>query len=92
MVPALTARMWGREEIEWKDRSWRLLENEGQVLCDDWSVGGTVLGGVVMALRERGSSAAGKGVRLVGGAAAGNVVGILGYMVYQYGYRGKKME
>lgn len=38
----LTARMWGLEDIEWKDRSWRLLENKGQVMHDrycDWGVG-----------------------------------------------------
>lgn len=31
MAVAVPARMWGREEIEWQDRSWRLLENKGQV-------------------------------------------------------------
>ena len=28
---AMVGRMWGREKIEWQDRSWRLLENRGQV-------------------------------------------------------------
>jgi hypothetical protein len=27
----LVGRMWGREDIEWKDRSWRLMENKGQL-------------------------------------------------------------
>lgn len=38
----LTVRMWGLEDIEWKDRSWRLLENKGQVMHDkycDWGAG-----------------------------------------------------
>ncbi|KAK8135899.1 hypothetical protein PG984_003839 [Apiospora sp. TS-2023a] len=36
------ARMWGREEIEWQDRSWRLLEHQGQLETDDWTYGGMV--------------------------------------------------
>ena len=45
----LVARMWNREEIEWKDRAWRLLENKGQVEVDDWGVGGMALGGATLA-------------------------------------------
>jgi len=37
---AFPLRMWGQEEKQWRDRSWRLLENAGQVAVDDWSVGG----------------------------------------------------
>ncbi|KAB8303409.1 hypothetical protein EYC80_004836 [Monilinia laxa] len=36
LILATIARMYGREEIEWKDRSWRLLENRGQRECDAW--------------------------------------------------------
>ncbi|KAK9473652.1 uncharacterized protein V1510DRAFT_406655 [Dipodascopsis tothii] len=32
------AQMWGREQIEWQDRSWRLLHNRGQNRADRWSV------------------------------------------------------
>lgn len=39
MTAALVARMHGKEHIEWADRSWRLLENKGQVEVDDWSLG-----------------------------------------------------
>src|ERR1700710_985552 len=42
----LPMRMRGREEIEWQDRSWRLLENKGQVECDDWTYGGMALGAI----------------------------------------------
>src|SRR5258708_1508789 len=28
LAAGVTSRMWGKEEIEWKDRSWRLLANE----------------------------------------------------------------
>ncbi|KAK6849925.1 hypothetical protein PG995_013758 [Apiospora arundinis] len=41
----LAGRMWGREEIEWQDRSWRLLEHKGQLETDDWTYGGYGCGG-----------------------------------------------
>ncbi|KAK4694664.1 hypothetical protein P7C71_g2951, partial [Lecanoromycetidae sp. Uapishka_2] len=44
----LVARMWGREEIEWRDRSWRLLENKGQVEVDTWGVAGMTAGGAAL--------------------------------------------
>ncbi|KAF1735147.1 hypothetical protein CRV24_004068 [Beauveria bassiana] len=36
----LVVRMWGRDDIEWRDRSWRLLESKGQLETDDWTYGG----------------------------------------------------
>ncbi|KAF4977935.1 hypothetical protein FZEAL_5606, partial [Fusarium zealandicum] len=51
-------RMWGREEIEWQDRSWRLLENQGQVETDDWTAVGA---GVGAAMGARLGSVAGLG-------------------------------
>ncbi|PQE06650.1 hypothetical protein CJF31_00009783 [Rutstroemia sp. NJR-2017a BVV2] len=41
---ATALRMHGRKEIEWQERSWRLLENKGQVECDDFMYGGMALG------------------------------------------------
>ncbi|KAI9739229.1 MAG: hypothetical protein M1834_007442 [Cirrosporium novae-zelandiae] len=40
IILALIGWMYGRETIEWKDRSWRLLANAGQMRVDDWSLGG----------------------------------------------------
>lgn len=37
-------RMYGRDEIEWRDRSWRLLENKSQVAVDDWTYLGMLVG------------------------------------------------
>jgi hypothetical protein len=80
---ALVRRMWGREEIEWQDRSWRLLGNKGQVECDDWTYGGMaagLVGGV-------------KGLRgVIGGLGIGSVVGMVGYMGWRYGIRGGEFE
>lgn len=87
MVPALAARMWGREEIEWSDRSWRLLENEGQKEVDDWSLAGTVAGALVTARRTT-ASQAGRGLQMLGGSGAGSMVGVVGYMVWRYGVHG----
>jgi len=83
----LPMRMRGREEIEWKDRSWRLLENKGQVECDDWTYVGMAAGAVTAA---RGSASGWRGA--VGKAGAGSVVGMLGYMGWRYGVKGGKWE
>lgn len=88
----LGLRMWGRERIEWQDRSWRLLHNEGQVLCDDFSVTGTVVGGLATFARERGAATVGKAMRVVGGMGAGNLVGVMAYMVWRYGIKGEEMD
>ncbi|KAE8375741.1 hypothetical protein BDV26DRAFT_8386 [Aspergillus bertholletiae] len=42
------------EPIEWQDRSWRLLENPGQVEVDTWGFGGGVVGlAVLLAMARR---------------------------------------
>ncbi|OBT41755.1 hypothetical protein VE00_07992 [Pseudogymnoascus sp. WSF 3629] len=81
---ALAGRMYGREEIEWKDRSWRLLANKGQVEVDTWSGVGTVMGALV---------ARGKGWRgRLGGAGLGNLVGVGGYLGWRYGFNQGKFN
>ncbi|KAB8338943.1 hypothetical protein FH972_021883 [Carpinus fangiana] len=79
----LTARMWGREEVEWADRSWRLLHNEGQVEVDDWSFIATAFGALFGATRV-----GPKIMMTIGGAALGNVAGVVGYMGWRYGMMG----
>lgn len=91
MVVALASRMRGREEIEWKDRSWRLLANDGQVETDDWSAVGTLVGGVAAA--SVGSlSGLGLVTRVAGGAGIGSLVGVAGYMGWRYGVYGGRRE
>lgn len=80
-------RMREREEIEWKDRSWRLLENKGQIECDDWTYTGMVAGAVTSA---RDGTSGLKGA--VGKVGAGSVVGMLCYMGWRYGIKGGKWE
>jgi hypothetical protein len=83
----LAARMYGREDIEWRDRSWRLLEHAGQKETDDWTYGGAAGGLAAAALSRRsrpGLAAAGwRG--LVGAAALGSVGGTVGYMAWRHG-------
>ncbi|KAH8652433.1 hypothetical protein BX600DRAFT_516468 [Xylariales sp. PMI_506] len=83
----LVGRMWGREEIEWKDRSWRLLENKGQVECDDWTYG-AMAGGLVYSAARRPPGFVG----LVGVLGTSSVVGMLGYMGWRYGVKGGKFD
>src|ERR1700761_7844588 len=50
---ALGLRMQGREDIEWNDRSWRLLANKGQVEVDNWILGGAAIGATAAILAGR---------------------------------------
>lgn len=83
MAIGLPLRMRGREEIEWKDRSWRLLENEGQMAVDDWGASGAVVGVVVAMMMRQRTGTAGVG-RLVGSASIGNLMGVVGCMGWRY--------
>jgi len=80
--------MWGREEIEWKDRSWRLLENKGQVECDDWTYPAMLLGGATAAAKWNGLGWRGAAA----GVGMGSVLGMMGYMGWRYGVKGGKFE
>lgn len=76
----LIARMWGRDEIEWKDRSWRLRYNSGQLAIDNWSEPAAVLGALAVALRRQSGAIMGGWRGLVGGAGIGSLVGVVGCM------------
>lgn len=93
MIVALPMRMKGMEDIEWKDRSWRLLENKGQMEVDSWSLTGMGFGLGSLAVVPTRSRAV-RGWRLVlGRAGLGGNIGILGYMMYRYGFhKGKWKE
>lgn len=95
--------MWGREDIEWKDRSWRLLENKGQLECDDWTYAGMAVGVVAASaavmVGSRGRKGVvplvalgggGRAVEVLGTASLGSFAGMLGYMTWRYGVHGGK--
>ncbi|KAF2463495.1 uncharacterized protein BDR25DRAFT_108961 [Lindgomyces ingoldianus] len=92
-VVATFARMRGREEIEWKDRSWRLIENKGQVEQDWWTLEGAVVGVItgVLAAR-RGKMPVGIGKAVLSGAGLGMASGFLGSVVWRQGVKGGKFE
>lgn len=77
MILGVTARMWGREEIEWQDRAWRLLENEGQMSTDDWSLEGMAIGVILAILTARRGMIAIKNrpLAIVGAAGVGSLIG-----------------
>lgn len=93
----LVGRMWGREYVEWQDRSWRLLENKGQVETDDWTYGGMggATAGALLAVWRAGGEAR-PAVKMlgwrgiVGVAGLGSVGGMMGYMAWRYGVNGGK--
>ncbi|OAA67634.1 hypothetical protein ISF_03810 [Cordyceps fumosorosea ARSEF 2679] len=83
----LAARMRGRERIEWQDRSWRLLENRGQLETDDWTCAG-MGGGAAAAALVMGGRTGWRG--FVGAAGLGSVGGMMGYVAWRYGVNGGK--
>jgi hypothetical protein len=89
--------MQGREEIEWKDRSWRLLANQGQVEADNWILeGGAVGAGAAIIASRTGKLPSGLESRLttaaLGGTGLGAAGGTAAYLLWQYGVKGGKFE
>ena len=77
--PVMTwGRMRSMEEVEWQDRSWRLLENRGEVRTDWETVGAAGVGAVAgVAAARRGKVALGVGRAALGGAGLGLGSGVL---------------
>ncbi|KAH7361962.1 hypothetical protein B0T11DRAFT_79140 [Plectosphaerella cucumerina] len=95
MAVGTVFRMWGREDIEWRDRSWRLMQNAGQLEVDDWTYGGMALGAALgfTAAGRAGAvgAAATAGWRaMLGAVGLGSVAGTVGYMGWRYGVHGGK--
>lgn len=95
MAVAVPVRMWRREGIEWQDRSWRLLENRGQVECDVFSAMGAVVGAGAVVVGRRGMGGGWRGVvggAGLGGAGLGGSLGVLGYIGWRYGVKRGEWE
>ena len=89
MVPGLYMRIRGRDEIEWKDRSWRLLENKSQMAVDDFSVVGTAVGTLAGARQVMANQTfQSKVYKVAGGAGIGSILGVVVYMGWWYGLKG----
>lgn len=81
---ATWGRMRGREEIEWQDRSWRILENKGEVRTDWVTLGGAGAGAVAAVLAaRRGSLGVSGSQALLGGAGVGMATGVP-YMIASF--------
>lgn len=92
---ALEGKMWGRSEIEWQDRTWRLLENQGQMEVDNWILEGELLGGVAALVAARRGylppALTGKTLTaVIGGIGIGASVGTIDYMIWRHGIQGGK--
>lgn len=71
-------RMRGRDEVEWQDRSWRLLENKGEVDTDLETVGAAGVGAVAAVVASRrGGVPLGIARAGLGGAGLGLGSGVL---------------
>lgn len=79
---AVTGRMWGRDLVEWQDRSWRLLGHATQNSTDHWSLVGAAAGAVASGtVYESTAKQLSMGTRLMGGAALGSTLGIVAMLV-----------
>jgi len=87
---ALAGRMYDKTQIEWADRSWRLLENKGQVEVDNWSLGGAALGAAGAYFSPSVAKMGWRG--LLGASGLGSLAGVGGYMVYRHGIKGGKWD
>ena len=77
-------RMRGQEEIEWKDRSWRILENNGEVKTDWITLSGAGVGAVAGLLAaRRGAVPVTIGNAVLGGAGVGFASGV-SYMIASF--------
>jgi hypothetical protein len=88
LAVGLPLLMRGKEEIEWQDRSWRLLENKGQVEVDNWTYGGMAAGLAVSVARA--NSLGWRGA--IGSVGAGSLLGMMGYMGWRHGIKGGKWD
>jgi hypothetical protein len=88
MSVLLPLRMYSREEIEWKDRAWRLMGNKGQLETDDFTYAAMAAGLAAAVVRRPAAGVVG----VVGAVGASSALGMLGYMGWRYGVRGGKFS
>lgn len=87
----LTGRMWGLQEIEWQDRSWRLLENKGQVMHDKYCDWGAGLGALTTVVANRGVRQLWS-LEMAGRAGLGALVGAIACEVVRNTWREGKTK
>ncbi|ORY11626.1 hypothetical protein BCR34DRAFT_450070, partial [Clohesyomyces aquaticus] len=68
---ATWGRMRAKEEIEWQDRAWRVIENTGQVDMDRWTLVGAALGSSAGLWGARQGKTMSMGKAALGGAGVG---------------------
>lgn len=81
-VAGTALKMRNKDLIEWQDRSWRLLVNNGQNMADKWSVGGLLIGGAVGTVVSRQYKIS-LPKAIAGSAALGGLVGLTCMAIYR---------
>lgn len=75
MTLAIRGRMNDKTEIEWQDRSWRILQNQSQIKTD-WAMLGGAMSGAIVGISRR--SVVQRPVWMIaGGASLGAAAGLL---------------
>ncbi len=84
--------MRGQQEIQWKDRTWRILENKGQLEVDDWTYSAIAAGTIAMAARPALRMGLPAWQAFSGAVGLASLGGMFGYMGWRYGMREGKFE
>lgn len=88
---ATVGRMWGRDDIEWQDRSWRLMESRSQLRVDDWTYAGMAVAPAVLAAARASTKGSVSGWRgVVGAVGLGSIGGMVAYLVTGALFKEKK--
>lgn len=86
----LVAEMWRREEVEWRYRSWRLLEDKEQLEMDQWSAAGVGATAIILATSGYAKALGWRGQ--VGSCGMGAAAGLFAHAVWRYGMKGEQFN
>jgi hypothetical protein len=91
MVVGLPIMMMNKENIEWRDRSYRLLANQPQEEVDNWTLAGSALGGIATVARGT-TTGPGAWKMVLGGIGAGNLLALGSLMLWRLAVRKESTE
>ena len=86
----LVAEMLGREEVEWRNRSWSLLEDTKQMEMDQSFAAGVGAGAIALAASGYAKALGWRGQ--VGSSGMGPAAGLFAHMVWRYGIKREQFK